>query len=64
MDLPLTAAIASVALVLTGVFGWLGARPARPLAAPRLIPWQLLMVLAFAALVAMLVHGVTLVRGH
>ncbi|MEP6968138.1 MAG: hypothetical protein ABI906_08660 [Pseudomonadota bacterium] len=64
MTLTLTAAIAALAAALTVLFGWLGARPARPLAAPRLVPWRLLMVLAFAATVAMLVHAVALVRGR
>lgn len=64
MDLSLTATLAALAAALTVLFGWLGARPAKPLSRPRLVPWRLLMVLAFAATVAMLVHAVALVRGR
>jgi hypothetical protein len=39
------------------------ARPAKPLAAPRLTPWRLLMMFSFAVMVAALVHVVGLVRG-
>jgi hypothetical protein len=63
MSLPLTAVLAGLALILTLVFGWLGARPARPLAAPRLIPWRVLMATAFALAAALGVHIVALVRG-
>ncbi|HZK99400.1 MAG TPA: hypothetical protein VFC47_05840 [Caulobacteraceae bacterium] len=63
MNLGITLALAVAALASTAVFGWAGARPARPSRAPRLIPWRLLMTLAFVVLVALLVHVVTLVRG-
>ena len=62
MTLPLSLGIAGLALALTVLFGWLGARPARPLAPPRLIPWRFLMLIAFVAVIAMLVHAVALVR--
>ncbi|MBA3811721.1 MAG: hypothetical protein H0X27_08810 [Caulobacteraceae bacterium] len=64
MTLTLTVALAGLAAALTVLFGWLGARPARPLAAPRLVPWRLLMIVAFAGAVAMLVHAVNLFRGR
>lgn len=63
MDLVTTLAIAAVALGSAVVFGWLGARPALPSRAPRLVPWRLLMALACVLVLAMLVHVVTLVRG-
>jgi hypothetical protein len=62
MDLWLTLTFAGVALALTVLFGALGARPARPLAAPRLMPWRFMMLLAFLGVVAMLVHAVALLR--
>jgi len=62
MNLPFTAALAGLCVALTVLFGWLGARPSRPLAPPRLAPWRLLMLIAFTGLVAMLVHIVTLLR--
>lgn len=63
MNLLITVSAAGAALALTILFGWLGARPARPLGPPRLVPWRWLMLLAFTALVAMLVHLVTLAKG-
>jgi hypothetical protein len=62
MNLPLTLTLAGVALALTILFGALGARPVRPLAAPRLMPWRFMMMLAFLGVVAMLVHAVALLR--
>jgi hypothetical protein len=63
MDLLSTAVLAGAALVVTIVFGWLGARPAQPHRGPRLVPWRFLMLLAFLALVLTLVHLVALLRG-
>jgi uncharacterized membrane protein YsdA (DUF1294 family) len=50
------------ALALTVLFGWLGARPARLFARPRLVPWRFLMLLAFTMVIATLVHAVALLR--
>ena len=63
MNLPLTATLAGLAAALTVAFGWLGARPPRPLSGPRLVPWRFLMALAFTMTVAFLVHLVSLARG-
>lgn len=63
MSLPVTAVLAGLALTLTVIFGWLGARPARPLRAPRLVPWRLLMATAFALSAALAVHLVALIKG-
>ena len=62
MELLPTLALAASALGLTLLFGWLGARPAKPVARPRLAPWRFLMLLAFVAMIATLVHAVALVR--
>ena len=62
MDLPVTLSLAGAALTLTFLFGALGARPVKPLAAPRLVPWRFMMMLAFLGVVAMLVHAVALLR--
>jgi uncharacterized membrane protein YsdA (DUF1294 family) len=64
MSLPLALGLAAVALVMTILFGWLGARPAQPLGPPRLIPWRFMMMLSFALVVAALVHAMSLVRGQ
>jgi type III secretory pathway component EscS len=63
MTLPVTLALAAVALCLTVLFGWQGARPAKPMASPRLTPWRLMMLMSFAVMVAALVHVVGLLRG-
>jgi hypothetical protein len=62
MELLPTLALAACALALTILFGWLGARPSGVLGRPRLIPWRFLMLLAFVATIATLVHAVALVR--
>jgi hypothetical protein len=46
------------------LFGWLGARPARPNAEPRLAPWRFLMMLAFLGVLFAFVHAMTLLRGR
>jgi hypothetical protein len=63
MNLPVTVVLAGASLALAVFCGVIGARPSRPHRAPRLAPWRLLMLLAFAVMVAALVHVVTLVRG-
>ena len=62
MTIPVTAALAAAFMALTVFCGWRGARASRPLAAPRLIPWRFLMLLAFTGVIALLVHIVSLVR--
>jgi hypothetical protein len=62
MTVPVTAALAGLCLALAVLFGWRGARAARPHAEPRLVPWRFLMLLAFTGMVAFLVHLVNLVR--
>lgn len=64
MNLAWTIVLASVAAGLAILCGWLGARPARALSAPRLIPWRLLMLLAFTVAVIALGHGVALLKGR
>ena len=63
MSLEVTFALAGFALLATVLFGWLGARPSRPLAPPRLAPWRAMMLAAFTAMVALLIHAVALIRG-
>ena len=63
MNLPLTLIVAGVAMALTVLFGVLGARPSRPAAPPRLIPWRFMMMIALVAVIATLVHAVALLRG-
>jgi hypothetical protein len=54
---------AVLAAALAVLFGWLGARPARPMERPRLVPWRALMLAAFAVTLVFLVHLVALARG-
>ncbi|HWA61785.1 MAG TPA: hypothetical protein VG939_10440 [Caulobacteraceae bacterium] len=63
MGLELTAALAAAALAIALFCGWMGARPTKVLGQPRLVPWRFLMMLAFAFLVAVLVHLVALLKG-
>jgi len=62
MDMSLTLVLAAALLALTVLFGWIGARPAKPLAHPRLVPWRFLMLLTFVGMIATLVHAVALLR--
>jgi hypothetical protein len=62
VNLIATAILAAAALAMAAACGWIGARPARPFGAPRLIPWRLLMLVAFALAVAALVHAVALLK--
>jgi hypothetical protein len=63
LNLTTTLLLAGLCLALTVLFGFRGARPAEPLAPPRLAPWRFMMLLAFAVMVALLVHAVSLARG-
>ena len=63
MNLVVTSLLAAASLGLALLFGAIGARPSQPLARPRLVPWRFLMLLAFALMVAALVHVVGLLRG-
>jgi hypothetical protein len=63
MTLTFTLVLAGVSAALAVLCGVIGARPSRPLSPPRLAPWRFLMLLAFAVMVAALVHVVTLVKG-
>lgn len=63
MSLVAAGILAGVALVLAIGCGWMGARPAKALGAPRLVPWRMLMLIAFAVMVAALGHVVAVVKG-
>ncbi|HEY1449022.1 MAG TPA: hypothetical protein VGF33_10840 [Caulobacteraceae bacterium] len=62
MNLTATLILVGAALASGVACGWLGARPAKPFGAPRLIPWRLLMLVAFALALAALVHAVALLK--
>ena len=57
-----TSGLALAALALTVLFGWLGARKAKPFAAPRLVPYRFFMAITFLGMLIMLVHLVTLLK--
>ena len=61
MNLATTSGLFVFCLSLTVLFGWLGARPAKP-GRVRLAPWRFLMVLTFTAAIAFAVHLVSLMR--
>jgi hypothetical protein len=63
MNLTATAILGGAALAIAVLCGWLGARPAKALSAPRLVPWRLAMLLAFAVGVIALGHAVALLKG-
>ncbi|MGA0599954.1 hypothetical protein ACO2Q3_04535 [Caulobacter sp. KR2-114] len=44
------------------LFGWLGARPARPMSPPRLVPYRVLMLASFTAAVFLATYLVALLR--
>jgi hypothetical protein len=64
MELDQTLITLGVAVVLTLLFGWLGARPWDIRKGPRLAPWRFLMLLAAMVAVFMLVHVATLLKGQ
>jgi hypothetical protein len=61
MNLIITSILLAAAVGSTVVFGWLGARPRTDLTKPRMVPWQLLMLLAAAGAMMMLVHALNLI---
>jgi hypothetical protein len=63
MELAITLAVLAFAAALTALFGWLGARP-KPLGRPRMVPWQLLMMLMAAVTMMILVHVLNLLGAH
>jgi hypothetical protein len=64
VSLAWTAVLAGIAAAIAVFSGWMGARPARALSAPRLVPWRLVMLLAFAVAVIALGHAVSLIKGR
>jgi hypothetical protein len=54
MNLPITLVLMLVSIAATVFCGWMGARP-RDYAKPRMVPWQLLMLLSAALVLVMLV---------
>ena len=63
MSLEATLAVAGLAALAAAVCGWMGARPADPSRPPRLAPWRLLMLIAFAVVVTALGHLVAIWKG-
>ena len=56
MNLTTTAIAAVIALAVTVLCGWRGARSPKVLGPPRLVPWRALMVVSFVALLTLLTH--------
>ena len=60
MSMPITLALLATLAGLTILFGWLGARP-RDFTRPRMVNWQILMMLTAAGAMMMMVHALNLV---
>ena len=60
MDWPVTLIVTALAVAVTAVCGWLGARPPNFNRGPRLFPYRLVMVLGAALVMLMLAHMVNL----
>jgi hypothetical protein len=56
MGLAVTIGLAVLGAAIGLACGWMGARPVKLMSAPRLVPWRILMMFAFAFVVACLVH--------
>jgi hypothetical protein len=54
VTLPITAALLLAAIAVTVLCGWMGARP-RDYSKPRMVPWQLLMLISAAVCLVLLV---------
>jgi hypothetical protein len=63
MSVGATIFVAGLAILAAVACGWLGARPAKALGPPRLVPWRLLMLIFFALSVAAIGHLVAVWRG-
>jgi hypothetical protein len=68
MNLPITAALLLAAIAFTAFCGWMGARP-RDYSKPRMVPWQLFMLVSAAVCLVLIVGvlnelGVTTGAGH
>ncbi len=55
-------AVLVLCLAATALFGWLGARPARPMRLPSLVPYRVLMLFSFAGAVALATYLFSLLR--
>jgi len=60
MDWNRTLSALAIALSLTLICGWLGARPPDPARGPRLIPYRFLMLLGGAVVIFLLIHAAAL----
>jgi hypothetical protein len=57
MDLIVTGSLLAISVILTGFFGWMGARPPNIHKGPRLVPWRLLMLTMAAVVLVLLTHA-------
>ena len=62
MTLTITLILLAPILLLAVLFGWLGARQRDPVKGPRLVNWQVMMMLAAAVALALGVHAVALLK--
>ena len=64
MDLDQTLIVLAVAVALTTLCGWMGAREWDIRKGPRMIPWRFMMMLSAIVAAFMLAHLSTLLKGH
>ena len=62
MTLTLSLALLTPGVALSLLFGWLGGRRRDPLKGPRLVNWQVMMMIAAGVSLALGVHVVALLR--
>ncbi len=60
LDLPLTAILAVVCLLIAAGSGYMGAKMPDPKRGPRMVPWRFVMLLAVLAVLVLAVHLLTL----
>jgi hypothetical protein len=56
MELPMTAGLAVLCLILAIFCGWRGAQPADPIKGVRMVPWRALMLLSAAFEIVLVVR--------
>lgn len=60
MDMIATLVAGATTIILTVVFGWLGARPSNPARGPRMAPWRPMMMATAVATLLLAAHALNL----
>jgi hypothetical protein len=62
MSVTVTLVLTLSGVLLTTLFGWLGARPPRDPTRPRMVPWRFLMLIVAALTILIAAHLVSLLK--